>query len=120
MACKEHVCIKGEHVTLERIKRLEEMLVERLDKAREAASEGVFGTDRWVDDCIWELALARTMRKMLEAGPVPNGTVLSIPAEYDPSPVRRALMDLNLVEAPSLADIPVRTVFPVLAGPKIA
>ena len=120
MTCKEHVCIKGEHMTLERIKRLEAMLVERLNKARQVASEGDFGSDRWVDDCIWELALARTMRKMLEAGPVPDGTVLSIPAEYDPSPVRRALMDLNLIDAPSLEDIPVKTVFPVLEAPNVA
>ena len=66
-----------------------------------------FGADRWVDDAIWELALTRTMRKMLEGEAVPDGTVLSIPAEYDPSPVRRALMDLGMIDAPSLDDIPV-------------
>ena len=120
MTCKEHVFIKGEHVTLARIKRHEELLVERLDKARQAATEDVFGADRWVDDCIWELALTRAMRTMLEAGPVPDGTVLSIPAEYDPSPVRRALMDRNLIGAPSLEDVPVKTVYPVLEGPKAA
>ena len=120
MTCKEHVCIKGEHMTLARIKRHEEMLVERLNKARQVASEDVFGAYRWVDDCIWELALTRTMRIMLEHGPVPDGTVLSIPADYDPSPVRRALMDQNLIEAPSLEDIPVKTVYPMLEGPGTA
>ena len=120
MTCKEHVCIKGKHVTLERIKQLEEMLAERLDKSRDAATEGAFGADRWVDDAIWELALTRTMRRMLEAGPVPDGTVLRIPADYDPSPVRRALMDLNLIDAPSLEDIPVETVKPVLKAPAVA
>lgn len=120
MTCNEHVCIKGAHVTLERIKKLEDTLEERLKKAREAAIEGVFGAVRWVDDVIWELSLTRTMRKMLEAGPVPDGTILRIPAEYDPSPVRRTLMELNVIDAPSLDDIPVQRVFPVLEGPNVA
>ena len=120
MTCKEHVCIKGEHVTLERVKKLEEMLDESLRKARGAAIEGVFGAVRWVDDVIWELSLTRTMRKMLEAGPVPDGTILRIPAEYDPSPIRRTLMDLELIDVPSLDDIPVQTVFPVLEAPNVA
>ena len=120
MTCKEHVFIKGEHVTLARIKRHEELLVGRLDKARQAATEGVFGADRWIDDCIWELALTRTIRTMLEEGPVPDGTTVSIPADYDPSPVRRALMDRNLIEAPSIEDIPVRIVRPALEGPTVA
>ena len=120
MTCKEHVFIKGEHVTLKRIKKREEMLAERVHKAGQAATEGVFGADRWVDDFIWELALTRTMRRMLEAGHVPDGTILRIPAEYDPSPIRRTLMELNVIDAPSLDDIPVETVFPVLEGSKVA
>ena len=52
--------------------------------------------------------------------PVPDGTLLRIPAEYDPSPVRRALMDRKVIDAPSLDDIPVEIVYPVLEGPKVA
>ena len=120
MTCKEHVWIKSAHMTLERMRELEEMLIERLDRARQAATEGMFGADRWVDHCIWELAVTRTMRRMLEAGWVPDGTLLRIPAEYDPSPVRRALMDRKVIDAPSLDDIPVEIVYPVLEGPKVA
>ena len=120
MTCKEHVWIKGAHMTLERMRELEKMLVERLEKVSRAATEGMFGADRWVDHFIWELALTRTMRKMLEAGPVPDGTILRIPADYDPSPLRRTLMDLGVIDTPSLDDIPVEIVYPVLEGPKVA
>ena len=51
---------------------------------------------------------------------VPDGTILRIPAEYDPSPVRRTLMELNVIDIPSLDDIPVQRVFPVLEGPSVA
>ena len=95
------------------------MLVEQLESRIQKAAEGiVFGANRWLDDVIWELALTRTMRKMLESEDVPDGTVLSIPGEYDPSPVRRALMDLGVIDAPSLDDIPVTVVYPALKGVK--
>ena len=119
MTCKAHRWIKGDHTTLERVRNHEAMLVEQLESRIQKAAEGiVFGANRWLDDTIWELALTRTMRKMLESGDVPDGTVLSIPGEYDPSPVRRALMDLGVIDAPSLDDIPVTVVYPALKGPK--
>ena len=106
-------------MTLERVRNHEAMLVEQLESRIQVAAEGiVFGANRWLDDAIWELALTRTMRKMLESEEVPDGTVLSIPGEYDPSPVRRALMDLGVIDAPSLDDIPVKVTFPVLESPK--
>ena len=121
MACKAHRWIKGDHITLERVRKHETMLLEQLKNRTQVAAKGlVFGADRWVDDAIWELALTRTMRKMLESEEVPDGTVLSIPGEYDPSPVRRALMDRGLIDAPSLDDIPVKVVYPVLEAPKSA
>ena len=119
MTCKAHRWIKGDHMTLERVARHETLLVEQLESRRQVATKGlVFGADRWLDDTIWELALTRTMRTMLESGAVPDGTVLSIPGEYDPSPVRRALMDLGVIDAPSLDDIPVRVTLPILESPK--
>ena len=108
-------------MTLERVRNHEAMLVEQIESRIQVAAEGiVFGANRWLDDAIWELALTRTMSKMLESEEVPDGTVLSIPSEYDPSPVRRALMDLGVIDAPSLDDIPVRVVYPVLEAPKSA
>ena len=60
------------------------------------------------------------MRKRLEDEAVPEGTILAVPGEYDPSPVRRTLMELNVIEPPSLDDIPVTTVVPRLGGSNVA
>ena len=114
MTCKESVCIKGDHVTLDRIKQLEEMTASLLAKARQAAGDSVFGADRWVDHHVWELAHVRTMRTMLESESVQDGAVLRIPAEYDPSPVRRALMDRGLVKTPSSASMLAVEVVPLI------
>ena len=120
ITCKEQVCIKGDHVTLDRIKRLEEMTADQLEKAREKDGGGTFGANRWMDNQIWRLATVRTMRTLLESESMPDGAVLRISAEYDPSPVRRALMDLKLVDEPVAADAPQARVIPAIEGPKDA
>lgn len=102
LTCKEHVCIKGDHVTLERILLLEAQTELLLQQAQKAHEEGDFGADRWVDNHKWKLAHVRAMRMALEHPSVPDGAVLRIPDEHDPSPVRRALMDLGVIQAPSL------------------
>lgn len=102
MTCKEHVCIKGDHVTLERILLLEAQTELLLQQAQKAHEEGDFGADRWVDNHKWKLAHVRAMRMALEHPSVPEGAVLRIPDEHDPSPVRRALIELGVVEVPSL------------------
>ena len=114
MTCNEHVCIKGEHVRLERIKRLEEMTARLLEDASQAAESGAFGADRWVDHRRWKLACVRTMMTLLELEPVPDGTVLRMPAEYDPSPVRRTLMERNFIQVPSSAEMPPIEVVPLI------
>lgn len=102
MTCKEHVCIKGDHVTLERILLLEAQTELLLQQAQKAHEEGDFGADRWVDNHKWKLAHVRAMRMALEHPSVPEGAVLRIPDEHDPSPVWRALIELGVVEVPSL------------------
>ena len=76
-------------------------LQELLCKARSGGLRRRFWVDRWVDSHTWELARIQTMSKHLEDESLPDAEVIRIPEQYDPSPVRRALMDLNLVEAPS-------------------
>ncbi|MDR2215740.1 MAG: hypothetical protein LBE59_07860 [Nevskiaceae bacterium] len=98
MSCKEHVCIKGDHVTLDRIRVLEAQTEDLLQRARMAHEDGIFGGDRWIDNHKWKLAHVRAMRVALEQSHVPDGTVLRIPDGHDPSPVRRALMDLGVVK----------------------
>lgn len=101
MTCKQHVCIKGDFATLDRIKRLEDQLQAALGRAAEEHHAGTFGADRWVDHYRWELAHTRTMRVMLENPGIPDGTPLRIPDGHDPSPVQRAMMDLGVSGAPS-------------------
>lgn len=115
MTCKEHVCIKGDHVTLERIQLLEAQTAMLLQQAQKAHEDGDFGADRWVDNHKWKLAHVRAMRMALEHPDVPDGAVLRIPEGHDPSPVRRALMDLGLVEVPSIEALQPKTIPVVLS-----
>ena len=112
MTCKEHVCIKGDHGTLERILLLEAQTEALLQQAQKAHEDGDFGADRWVDNHKWKLAHVRAMRMTLEHPGVRKGAVIRIPDEHDPSPVRRALMDLGVVEVPSM-EVLRPNVFPV-------
>lgn len=91
MTCKEHVCIKGMPETLERIKRLEAQVESQFNKATADNADRVFGADRWVSHLGWKLAHIRTQRERLESADTPEGAVLWIPPEHDPSPVKRAL-----------------------------
>ncbi|MBS0556680.1 MAG: hypothetical protein JSR27_04620 [Proteobacteria bacterium] len=102
MTCKEHVCIKGDHVTLDRIRLLEAQTELLLKQAEKAHEDGDFGADRWVDNHRWKLAHVTAMRVALEHPSVSDGKALRIPDGHDPSAVRRALMDLGLVDAPTI------------------
>lgn len=101
MTCKEHVCIKGMPKTLERIKRLEEMVASQYEKAQRDAGAGAYGADRWVTHLGWKLAHIRTQRARLESDETPEGAVLWIPPEHDPSPVKRALQQRGYASEPT-------------------
>jgi hypothetical protein len=103
VTCKEHICIKGDHVTLERLQALEVQTEGLLQKAQQAHQDGLFGADRWVDNHKWKLAHVRSMRMAMENPDVPEGALLQIPDGHDPSPVRRTLNGLGLVK-PSASD----------------
>ncbi len=102
MICKEHVCVKGDHVTLDRIRLLEAQTETLLQQAMKAHKDGDFGADRWVDNHKWKLAHVKAMRMALEHPNVPDGAILRIPDGHDPSPVRRALLDLGVEDVPSM------------------
>lgn len=101
MTCKEHVCIKGMPKTVERIKHLEERVASQFEKAKLDASSGVFGADRWVTHLGWKMAHIRTQRMRLESDDTPEGAVLWIPPEHDPSPIKRALDQRDYKTSPS-------------------
>lgn len=105
MTCKEHVCIKGDHVTLERLYLLRSQTSDMLGRAQEAHDDGEFGADRWVDNHKWKLAHVTAMIAALEHPQMPDGSLVRIPDGYDPSPVRRTLMDIG-IESQVPAEMP--------------
>lgn len=100
--CKEHVCIKGDHITLDRVRLLENQTEVLLHKAQQAHEDGIFGADRWVDNHKWKLAHTKSLRLTLEKEDVPNGSLVRIPEGHDPSAVRRALIDLGVVSVDTI------------------
>jgi hypothetical protein len=95
MTCKEHACVKGMPGTLDRIIRLEQKVASELEKATQAQSAKVFGADRWVTYLGWRLAHIGTIKKVLQSDEHDEGTIIRIPAEHDPSPVIRALNQME-------------------------
>ncbi len=101
--CKELVCIKGFSDSLELLKKREQEVASQFDKAMEDHEMGTFGADRWVSNHHWRLTHLRTKISILENENTPNGAVVRIPDEYDPSPVKEMLRDKGLdteVESP--------------------
>jgi hypothetical protein len=96
MICKDHVCIKGMPNTIERIKRLEKLIQSQFKKAELDEEKQIFGANRWATYLGWKLAHIRTQRLRLESDDTPEGAVLWIPPEHDPSPVKRALAHSGL------------------------
>lgn len=101
--CKEMVCIKGFSDSLELLKKREREVEGQLKKAMKDHDMGVFGADRWVSHHGWRLAHIRTKVRILEDENTPDGAVVRIPEEYDPSPVKEVFRGkgLNLeIESP--------------------
>ena len=94
--CKELVCIKGLESSLEILKHREIQLTEQINKAKEHHKLGAFGADRWISNLGWRLAHIRTKIAFLENSEIPNGALLRIPDEYDPSPVKLALLERGM------------------------
>ncbi|TXL16533.1 integrase, partial [Methylococcaceae bacterium HT5] len=101
--CKELVCIKGFSDSLELLKKREQEVASQFDKAMEDHEMGAFGADRWMSNHHWRLTHLRTKISILENENTPDGTVVRIPDEYDPSPVKEMLRNKGLdaeVESP--------------------
>ena len=94
--CKELICIKGLESSLEILKHREIQLTEQINNAKEHHKLGAFGADRWISNLGWRLAHIRTKIAFLENSEIPNGALLRIPDEYDPSPVKLALLEKGM------------------------
>ncbi|HDR1570024.1 TPA: integrase, partial [Pasteurella multocida] len=94
--CKELVCIKGLEHSLEILKVREAQITEQFNKAKEHHKIGVFGADRWISNLGWRLTHIKTKIKFLENESIPNGSLLRMPDEYDPSPIKLALLERGM------------------------
>ena len=86
---------------MDRIRLAEAQTAWLLERAQKAHEDGEFGADRWVDNHKWELAHQRAIRITLEHPDVPDGALVRIPEGHDPSPIKRALIDLGVHVIPA-------------------
>lgn len=94
--CKELVCIKGFSDSLDLLRTREQEVQSQLNKALVDHEMGAFGADRWVTNHGWRLSHIRTKIRILEDEQTPDGAVVRIPDEYDPSPVKEMLREKGL------------------------
>ena len=78
------------------MKKREQEPSEQFNHAKKNHDMGAFGADRWVSNLGWRLSHLRTKIRMLEDKRIPDGTPLRIPDEYDPSPIKNALLEKGL------------------------
>lgn len=96
VTCKDHACIKGLPKTMERLKELEVAQQHEFYRADEAVSSGVYGADSWRKFHGKRLAVTRTILRIMENGEVPDGTIIRIPSELDPSETQIALTEKGM------------------------
>lgn len=70
--------------------------MEQFTRAKKHHKMGDFGADRWISNLRWRLTHIRTKIKFLENNDIPNGALLRMPDEYDPSPVKLSLLEKGM------------------------
>lgn len=88
--CDDHKCIKGLDDKLENLESLESGLSRELSRASEQMDANTFGADNWYRFLGFRLAKIRTILSRLKNQDVPEGAIVSVPPELDPSPLQRA------------------------------
>ena len=116
MTCKEHACIKGMPNTLESIIRLEGQVESQFKKAERDEISGHFGANRWITHLKWKLTHIRTQRVLIESEDTAEGTILWIPPEHDPSPIKRSLAQNDLQISASSEDYVEESTLHLLLG----
>ncbi|SBT12974.1 hypothetical protein [Vibrio celticus] len=96
VACKDHACIKGLPKSLERLRNLEVAQTKEFEISADACHRGEYGAEAWLKFNGRRLAITRTVIKMYEDGNIPEGTVIRIPKELDPTETQIALIENGL------------------------
>lgn len=99
ISCKEHACVKGLPKNIERLKQLEEVVQNELNRATTATQDGFYGANAWLVYHGKKLAIIKTLLKYLEDDQFPDGLILRIPEELDVSLTKVALGEQNLINS---------------------
>ncbi|RKF14561.1 hypothetical protein DBZ36_16910 [Alginatibacterium sediminis] len=96
VSCKDHACIKGLPKSLERLRNLEVAQTKEFEISVDACSRGEYGAEAWLKFNGRRLAITRTLIRMYEDERIPEGTVIRIPKELDPTETQIALIENGL------------------------
>lgn len=88
--CDDHKCIKGLDDKLENLEALESGLSRELARAALEIDAETFGANNWYRFIGFRLAKVRTLIALLKNPDMPIGAVVSVPPEFDSSPLQRA------------------------------
>lgn len=104
ISCQKHRCIKGDNEKLKRIKDLRSMNEAQLKRALEAAENGYFGADRWVQFHQGKLERANQLIEILESPDIEDGAVIHMGIDVGFSPIKRVLAEQSQDESRQLTD----------------
>ena len=76
--CNEHTCIKGDEIREQNIRRSRKETCLLLERARDAASEGEYGADRWLAHQTLTLQRLTSLCRILDDPNVPKGAVIRL------------------------------------------
>lgn len=100
ITCKKHKCVKGNEEKLRRLKFERDQMKPQLDKAANAAAEGFYGADRWLDDYMKKFERYEQLIAVLEDPAVEEGAVIQL-TDDGFSPLKQAIEMRGETEVPS-------------------
>ncbi len=89
--CAEHVCIKGDPVKLERIKKRLELVQMQFNEADKALKEGFAGADRWYEYYKDTATHLMELKSILENPAIQDGAQIKLKNDKAFSQIRRAI-----------------------------
>jgi hypothetical protein len=89
--CTEQVCVKGDSEKLARLKLQRDGIRLQLEKAEAAASDGIYGSDRWTQHQRKTLERADALVNLLESPHTPEGTIIRLSDDNEHTALKRAV-----------------------------
>jgi len=93
ISCNEHLCVKGDLKKTERIREQLQIAEEQLRRAKDAFSEGHYGSNRWVEHHEEITIRLRDLLRCLDNPSVPLGSLIRLINPNEHSPIRMAIQE---------------------------